>query len=511
MNKATDINSYLRTYNWVLFISTILLYSFVELPPILDNYSLAIYFLLSIQVHFFLHYEKRNRNPFILMLVIVLSGFYFPRFMSLFLSVPDYIGILNRISSVTSAQINHALWFIFVANFFIFFGLIMPKETFSRMRHRLNLNKQDNDTILVPPLVPIALISIVTLSTFAFSFLSGMGRVSGDVAPIRIIGYIQLIFNYHNILLIVFSWMLLYKPNQVYRGVQDNVIISKYRRYVKIIILLLVMFVIIKISSGVRGTILAILLALLYCELAAGDTYIKRKHLVYIVVSVLVAIFIYDYGTRMRSWLELQDRQVSFTEYRYAMQKYYFGFELKYDIEAILARILSRLAYLDFSVDLIRNSSEYGAIINFPHYAKSLIDSNTPGFDVFDVGPAAISLRQVHACTPKGRNIGWYHSDQFSVYGEYYVLFQGWLSLPVFFVIAFMFEGTYLAITGRNSFNRVVTKAFVILTFNSWLNSFGADWIILEITRMGSVLFVILYAIHCLSVRRVRRSLQWRV
>lgn len=505
--NTIDLNTLLLGFNYILFAATLLFYSFVDLPAIFNNYSLIIYLFLVIQMHFFLYCEKRKRDPLILILAFLFSVFYFPRFITMFVSYNYGTDVLERMSSVTSGEINHALLFIFFANFFIFLGLAMPKN-FSRKTHcQLQSNRGKSAPILIHPLIPVTLLGIIIMSGIYFVFFEGLGRVSGEATPSRFVSYASIFLNTYIVLFIVFTWLLFYKPDRLYEISCEKAIVRKYGAYVKIIIVLLLLFAITLIIIGSRSAVLAILLALLFCALAAGETSVKKKHLIYAVALLLATVFIFNFATHSRKLLRTHGTQVNISDYRNEMMDYRYVYESQFDVKTVIVPVLNRTAFLDYSVDLIRNSAAYGEIINFPFYAKSLVDSFTPGFDVFDVGKASNSLRYIYGGVPLYQKIESYNSDQFSVYGEYYVLFNGWFSLPVFFIVAFIFQTVYSPIRGRNLFNKLVIRAFIIYIFYTWLNSFGTDWIIIESTRMGVVLFVMLYAINYFSIKRVKRRL----
>ena len=508
-NNTINLNTLLLGFNYILFAATILFYSFVDLPLVLNNYSLIIYFLLVIQMHFFLYYEKRKRDPFILIQVFVLSLFYFPRFMTMFFCYDYGIEQLERMSPVTSGEINHVLLFIFVANFFIFMGLAMPKNFSRKTLHQPQSRRGKGNPILVHPLIPATMLGTIIISGIYFIFFAGSGRVSGDVAPSRFMGYLAILFDYYIVLFIVFTWLLFYRPDRLYELSCGKAVVRKYKAYVKILILLLILFAVMRVLVGSRSSVLTILLSFLFCALAAGETAVKKKYLIYAGVLVLASAFMFTFATYSRAMLAMQEtKKVNISDYRDAMVDYRYAYESQFDIKTVLVPVFNRTAYLDYSVDLIRNSAAYGEIVNFAFYAKSLVDAFTPGFDVFDLPMASNSLRHIYAGVPLGRNVGSYQSDQFSIYGEYYILFNGWFSLPVFFIVAFIFQTVYSAIRGRNLFNRLVIRAFIIYIFcQYWLNSYGTDWLITDSARMGVVLFVMLYAINYLSMKRVGKRL----
>jgi hypothetical protein len=162
------------------------------------------------------------------------------------------------------------------------------------------------------------------------------------------------------------------------------------------------------------------------------------------------------------------------------------------NLSETLSPAFSRASFLDFSVDMIKNSNEYTEVVNFNFYVKSLLDNLlTPGFNIFDAPKASNALRGIYTL---GRPLSIselllsYHSDQFNIYGEYYNLFWGWLSMPFIFISAYYFRLTVYYRLRKQSFTNLLLKFFWAKTFYSWLISFGLDWIIIE-TFFGYIAF----------------------
>ncbi|WP_179123711.1 hypothetical protein [Cylindrospermopsis raciborskii] len=154
---------------------------------------------------------------------------------------------------------------------------------------------------------------------------------------------------------------------------------------------------------------------------------------------------------------------------------------------SILAPSFSRASFLDTSLDLIKNCNNYRQIINPIFYSKSIIDNAlTPGaVDFFDTPKAANALISIYGnisnISLRSTRIS-YQSDQMNIYGEFFVLFYGWFSMPAFFLFTYFFQVIFFHNLNREKFDygRSVLDIFWMNVFFSVLISFGIDWIIGE-------------------------------
>jgi hypothetical protein len=72
------------------------------------------------------------------------------------------------------------------------------------------------------------------------------------------------------------------------------------------------------------------------------------------------------------------------------------------------------------------------------------------------------------------------------------VLF-GWASLPVFFVVAFLFKRVYVSFRDRDPFVLTMKRVVTLSAFALVVNSFGLDWVLMEVIPMIAAIYIYRY------------------
>ncbi len=154
------------------------------------------------------------------------------------------------------------------------------------------------------------------------------------------------------------------------------------------------------------------------------------------------------------------------------------------NFEKILPPIFDRIGFFDYSAEIIAHRDTYTSVINVESYAKSIVDNLlTPGFDIFDQPKISNSLKFIYQYlgTPSKLAVtDSYQSDQLGLYGELYALF-GYVSLPLFFLLAYLLKRIYLGLRSENPFNLAMKRIVVLYLFVTIINSYGIDWFIIDI------------------------------
>jgi hypothetical protein len=262
------------------------------------------------------------------------------------------------------------------------------------------------------------------------------------------------------------------------------------------IALLIIFFILIGFISGSRSSSLTIIQIVFFTFLALGLNKISKKVLFGTALIVALSVPLFLVATYSRAIKSAQGANISLPIQK---DKLFQSVSVAYqeqDLIHQLVPVFDRTAFLDFSVDLMKNSEEYGKVVNVWHYFKSTVDAVTPDFDVFDCPKSANALAYIYKRIPDQmkRQGDFYQSDQFNVYGEYYVAFGGWLSMPLFFLAALGFKAVYLRINVKSFLATYIWKYFVIMLFFNWVISFGTDWQIIY-SLYQFVVFYLLLAI----------------
>jgi hypothetical protein len=251
----------------------------------------------------------------------------------------------------------------------------------------------------------------------------------------------------------------------------------------------------IHLLAGSRGVIMVIVLNLMLATLAVhGKVEFSRKFVAISVVCLPIILASLAATFTVATFLKRnQEGDRRFDVIRIA--ELIRGMPIKEmatnAVADSLPPIFDRLGYLDYAAEIIAHSERYRKVISIPAYARSLVDNLlTPGFDIFDQPKIANSLRFVYQDAGKPRKslvAKAYQSDELTVYGELYNLFA-YASLPLFLLIAYMLKRIYFGIQNGSPFLFSMKRLVVLMTFLMLLNSYGLDWVLIDISVLIATL-----------------------
>jgi hypothetical protein len=429
----------------------------------IDIFTLFLLFILAIENIFMLSFEKRKRDPFVLLMVTIVTIFYMGRILT-FMYNP-YSPALDKNQYFTSFDLNYSLTFIILSNASIFLGLnaakgrILYKEAMPSSQHN---TKHRNIIILL--LIAI----IITFSNILPTEILG-----------RVASYIQTFFiNCYLILLFTF----------VYIAINYKNIKPTYRT---ILLFLIIIFVLFNTLAGNRSGILTLAVFLMIASLSfKGTVILNKKAILIATILIPISIILFYIATYIR---QISANRGIVSTQQLAIIKESNIFDTEYN-DYLNRTMFFRLGFLDPAADVIKNKERYSRIINIVYYFKSIIDNVlTPGFNVFDTPKVANSLRYIYRDLdlPKHEDImAAYNSDMLTIYGEYYVLFGGYFALIIFFIISYIFKTIYLSVKSKDIFLFYLYRALILFIFYSWLNSFGLDWMMFDIISIFITVFL---------------------
>jgi hypothetical protein len=477
--KYITYNSLLKIINIALYIVTIFFYTFNEMTILVNNYTLIIYSLLFLQIQLFLNHEKKYNNPFIILLSFILIVYTYPRVLTFYWyndNLPNLT--LNRIIPTTVFDVNYSLFFIFISNFFIYFGLIYGKIQANKAVPNKSYFYLNNSTIKkVRNIFTLFLILQLFLYTITSFFKSNQ--------------FISLILFFTDTTRIlpffIFYILCLIK----YQDIKKNKLI-----FLQFVFLLL-SWIFFNYISGNRSGFINILQTVGIISIVVGFNSIKKMYILIILSIGLLSIPLYIVGTLSRD-LKLSDtRNIGIAQVYTLVSEQLPELLKDNDNITIINPIINRASYLDYSIDLIKNSDKYHSVVNVQYYLMSIIDGLTPGFDVFNVPKSSNSLIGIYGNSgllKRNDTFYDYQSDQFNVYGEFYVAFYKWFSLIPLFIFSFIFSFFYYKLSNNESIS-LIWKCFILFQFFNWLRSFGTDWlfIYLIIEYLSYKIFIILF------------------
>ena len=449
-----DLNSLLVIGNCCICVLAIILYYYKGNNQYVDIYTVILLCIFGAENLLILLYERKIRDPFIMILMVVVLIFYMTRIVTL---LYDPYSLALDIHSATPNDLNYSLLFILLSNASIFLGLITAG---GKIIYKQN---ESFDEYPANPHNIIIILSFVIAISFYIPLSSHfISRFSGYVTSV----FIKL----HLIILFTFIYLLInYKK------------IS--RRYLTIFLILIAIFTILTTLHGSRSALLTLAYLLLIGFLSVkGDILFNKKAVFIGTVLIPLSVVLFVSATYIR-WFDPGSRSV--------VSSYQINILKESDILGskkinILCRLMFyRMGFLDFATVVIRNRELYDKIINFQYYFKSIIDNvMSPGFNIFETPKVSNSMSFIARGQPIPNYkdvMAAYHSDMLTVYGEYYVLFLGYPDLIFLFLFSHIFKRIYLSIRSKDVFLFYMYRAIILYIFYMWLNSFGLDWMMFDL------------------------------
>lgn len=449
-NRLVDFNSILMSLNVVVML--LIVYAFTQMgeSKYVNQETIVLAVLLCIQTHVALWLERKQRDPFVILLAFIMICYFSFRIFTL--NIYSFSLALERFD-FNANDSNYAMIFILIANVFLYAGL--HKVRFSGSPS-IDFEKWRATT-------PGRAILLV-LFAIVFNFTKDR---YWTVESIPRVLYVLVIFASTSVIvLLAFAYWLAFAK-------------SSSRVFTLTIIVLLGISMLLETLAGSRGAVVVLIQQFMAVTLAiAGCIKVRKKYLVsgLLLVPGVMALLV---GTFAISTFIRTNRVAGTFDLGEAIQ-----LARESDIgPAVLPPIFDRAGYFDYTADIIVHRARYDQVISLSSYAKSIIDNLlTPGFDIFDQPRISQSLKFAYLDKGPPSKIEVaeeYHSDQLGLHGELYALF-GWASLPLFFGLAFLVKRTYVRLRGKNPFDLALKRIIVLVIFGWMINSYGFDWIIID-------------------------------
>jgi len=446
--KAYDFNYLLKLGNIFIFSLTLLLYNNLGGNNYINGYTLILMGIFCTENLFILYYEKKARNPFIIIMQVVSLFFYVVRIPGLLL-YPD--ATILFFFTVTSKDINFALGIIILMNPSIILGFAIAKipnlHQFRKITFEGNINVK----------IFILLYSIVLIVSFPSATIDlGLDGV--------IFGYfIRMFFNYITFIIIVLTILLLKKD----LSISESLLLKT----------LILLYIIIHSLAGGRGTGIELTATILFLSLLAtrGQVLITRKHCLLLILIMPLVYNIISFGYFSRIYKRANPGKNNIEQFNA-----WVADPIYRDPKIISPFLFSRLGYFDHTVRVITNNEKYSRVINPIYYSKSIIDNVlTPGINFFDVPLANLTLkfidRGVFSPTMK-TSIDDYSSTIISLYAESYVMFGIFGSLIMLVITSIIFQTLYYLVSNLNIFTTSLYRTGLLFLFYNHFITFGVDW-----------------------------------
>jgi hypothetical protein len=468
-NKLIDFNDILKGANLLVAGSLVFTFWRVHGNEFVDKETVELAVLLCIQTQIALFFERRRRDPFVILLSFDMIFFFSLRIVTLTLYPFSVVFARYHFDADNS---NFALIFILIANCFIYTGLHVAGPR--------RIQKIDSEMWRASS--PARAVFLMT-AALIFAYFSG-GFWNQENIP-RVFSFLVIFLTPTIAMLMALSYYLLFGK-------------TLSRKFAISIAALIVADAVIHSLFGSRSAIIAVIQNVIFVALAIfGCIKLKRKYvlaglvLLPAVLALLIATFVI--ATYNRSAKDA-GKPLSLGQAIELIGGINSEPSFGTDFDLLIPPIADRAGYFDFSAEVIAHREEYASVFNLSTYAKSIIDNVlTPGFDVFDQPKISNALRFIYEGNGAPSK-EWiveenYHSDQVGIYGEFYGLF-GYACLPLLFLIAFGFKHMYLRLVGHTPFVLAMKRVFILFIFVKTIDSFGVDWTILEALPLLVAMFI---------------------
>jgi hypothetical protein len=427
----------------------------------IDQNTILLGLLLSLQTHLALQVERARRDPFVILLAFTTIFYFSLRLYTL--ALYPFSAVFERYSYGPHDS-NFALVFIIIANIFLYAGFFCVG-----FRRNVVVELQD-----WRPAAPGRVMALMVISLI-YSYFSAIYWTPAD-AP-RIVNLIGYFISPPIILLMGVSYFVLFRK-------------TLSRKAAIAFGTLILLEIVAHTVSGSRSAITTLIQNIMLTFLAiSGSIKFRRTYFIVgcalapIVLALLIGAFTISTFDRVHK--EGPSLNVSQSIELASEASAQLGPDAEWEI--VLPPIFARAGFFDFSAEIIAHADVYKDVFSFSTYAKSIIDNLlTPGFDVYDQPKVGNTLEFVYwdMGVPSKVMIEmapeeFYHSDQFGIYGELYALF-GYASLPLFFLVAFWFKRFYVRLGSYNPFALAMKRLVVLTVFVAFVDSYGIDWTIIE-------------------------------
>ena len=484
VRASIDINTVLSALN--LLVAGLIVYAipYAANNAYINQETMELGLLLSLQTHVALFLERRRRDPFVILFAFTMIFYFSLRLFTL--ALYSLLRCVERYS-YGPADSNFALIFILVANLFLYAGFFAVKFKGNAVVDASGWRARSATRV-----------SLLMLVSIVFSYVSAV-YWSGDDQS-RIASVLGIFISPQVIFLMALAYFILFRKS-----------LSRPAAYS--IAGLIAVELVAHTLSGSRSTITTLIQNIMLVVLAiSGCIRIKRgwfllgSLLTPVLLVLLVGAFLLSTFNRAHKDREAGESSLSIGQ---ALQlageaRKELGAETELDI--ILPPIFDRAGFFDYAAEIIAHREQYKEVFNMGEYGKSIVDNLlTPGFDVYDQPKIGNALQFVYEDmgTPSKELIAeTYQSDQFDIHGELYALF-GYASLPLFFLIAFGLKRIYVRVRSPSPFVLVMKRIVILAAFIKIVDSYGMDWTIIEMVPFVAAIF--LYTFFFRSRPKVRR------
>lgn len=454
-----DLNSLLQVGNLFIMLLILCTYAVKGENQYVDDCTIFISVVFALQNFLLLWWERKSREPLLLLLMVTVIPFYLLRVASLLYE--PWSVVLVRFP-FTPGDMNHAYLFIMSSVLAMSIGIKLGRGQKSVVQF-INRGK----------------LEVKAFALMLFVTLLDLVAVFGVVIPSQ--GFVSVVLN-ADILLILVLVAYALKSGEVTR-------IPKKYYWV-----LLIVFLVVRTLNGSRSALMTAAFSTIFVLLSLHCRVRIKRWVVIALIGILPLAFIgFSLTTFYRPFRQAKLLGVIDATPRELLTDYLNSItsdSLHNNLKVVLRPMFDRVGYLDMAADMITNRESYSAVINPTYYFKSVVDNVlTPGFDLFDTPRAGNNTVSIYNNLPllKRSEIDlFYQSDMLTIFGEYYVLFGGYLGIAGCFLMGFFSKLLFESIRVKDGMWYHACRAVFYKLYVLSLWSFGLDW------QVGDILFALI-------------------
>lgn len=424
--------------------------------PFLDGMTSLVVLLMSAFLIVVMWINRSFRIPLLDIFVLVYIVFWHFRFLTLAL-FPDGELVLSRTVMIDHEIFNSYVWVVFISLIATVAGIILA-HSISNAGSRSYLENEKMWEEELSNAVIRNINSIFVYCVLALVFQIATSQAPEETLPAWL-GYLTFFFPFSLIMLLMTTVLINKKVGAGYKLLFFGCLVS---------------FVTFTVLMGSRSILLYFVLAGLFIfSIFHIKIHIGFNRIVLILLLGLIAVLSFAYGTYQRHMREIYGTNANSESIQYVLERI-SSMEEQEAWEPMIGMASARAGYLDYSAEMYANP-KYKDEVTIENILKSVIDGYIPGAVFEDSRLIAVRLRDVYNPMAEG-----YQSDALGAVGENYLLF-GYAFPVAIALVAFAFTYLYYAVSGN--IYGIYLKFLVAVWFMTWWNSFGYDWLLLDIGR----------------------------
>ncbi|OPZ94917.1 MAG: hypothetical protein BWY74_00176 [Firmicutes bacterium ADurb.Bin419] len=460
MRNSISIYRLFKIINIIFVILMIFTYLSIGDNSYINKWSIFLGVIMCIISHFVLSDAERNKNHLLCILAYIMVLHYELRVITL--NYTEYSYIFGTRFPVNTNQINATFFYCILAYLVCWFS-------FRYSTRHIHVKSGSNETLKNKAARNVLL---VMYGSFILQEMSVMGipfvvQIVGIASTFFLNAVFILLFG---ISFFIYNW---------------NIVTRKQKLF---FLLYLAMHILLHTIGGSRSAIYTIVIMMFICLLAFNLVKVKIRYLVLGVLVLPFMAFLFLYATLTRS---LGEKAASVSDAKEITSVLSAQSDGK-DISIVLAPVFDRIAFFDFTVEMVQNREYLRQYIRPIYYVESVVDNLlTPGFNVFDMPRASYIVDKCYYIKGKPsiekynlNDTSYYHSDCLTWFGEAYLLFGMVLVLPVILLVGIIIRNKYYDELHKSGITSTWKRIVILYVTYTLLYSYGLDWLFIDIVGL---------------------------